>query len=407
MADGQVNLSGIPAYETFVRLVTQNIGVMPEIKLDENGTAHRIQIFDGPDAIPRVLFSKRALARYKCCKDVLGYVLGKKSPESLCNMACLLLGKDLLLNNRFAGAALIAHAFTKLRSKYTCDSEVFDYMLAGVREDNQAATINFFHPLAHEIGHLERAQALAPAPIHSDKFLDTYRINYDAIWPIVGDLDYQACQKDEQSPLYLPLLREEVISDWFAVNAVMYLVCHRTRDRKFEMTEAFASLVMFPLIAAFEETCLKEWRSTRFTQQVLLATQCRFSILIDSMRATGKKLFPNHHADVDESMRDMNTLYDEALRIIWQGAVQFMSLSGDLMKLTDFEVAEYIRKETHKEQWFDLHSYLAAILDDSKGYPIFESNRAALRKAFDTMITFEALVIMDNGVVIIPKKGGS
>jgi hypothetical protein len=407
MAERQINLSEIPAYESFVELVAKNIEVLPEVKLDENGTRHRIQIFDEPDAIPRVLFSKRALARYKCSKDVLGYALAKKSPESLCSAACLLLGKDLLLNNRFSGAALIARAFTSLRATYLPDDGVFEYMVKGVREDDQAATINFFHPLAHEIGHFSRSQALGPADIHGPKFLDTYRINYKQICPILGDLDYRACQNSEASPLYLPLLREEVISDWFAVNAVIYLICRRSQNGEFHMTEAFSNLIMFPLVAAFEETCLKEWRSTQFVQEVLLATQCRYSILIDSMRATAKNLFPRAHSDIDQALSEIEDYYQESLRTIWDAATQFVSLSGELMKLSDVQIADYVRKTVPSRQWFHLHAYLTAILKDSKGYPLFESNREALRKAFDSMITFESMVVTDNGVIVIPRRSGT
>jgi hypothetical protein len=58
-------LSEVPAFEAFTSLVAQNIQIVPELKLDESGFTHRIQIFDEPDSSPRVLFSKRALARYK------------------------------------------------------------------------------------------------------------------------------------------------------------------------------------------------------------------------------------------------------------------------------------------------------------------------------------------------------
>ena len=196
-------LSEVPAFETFIRLVARNIQIVPEVKLDEKGFKHRIQIFDEPGSRPRVLFSKRALAGYKCRLDVLNHALANKSAEALCDAACLLVGKNLLLTNRFSGAALIAHAFTKFRASYMPDGDVFEYMLRGVREKNQAATVNFFQPLAHEIGHFERSQALSPTEIRSDKFFDTYRINYREIWPIIGDSDYLSCQKNDQKSFVL------------------------------------------------------------------------------------------------------------------------------------------------------------------------------------------------------------
>jgi hypothetical protein len=403
--EGQLDyLSGIPAFETLMSLVAQNIQVTPEVKLDEKGFAHRVQNFETPELRPRVLFSKRALVRYKCQFDVLNGALVKKSAESLCAGACLLLGKELLLTNRFAGAAFIAHAFEKLRATYMREDHVFEHMLQGLRENEQGALINFFLPLAHEIGHLERSQALAPADIHSEKFFDTYRINYERIWPIIGDLDYVGSQKNDQSPLFLPLLREEVISDWFAVCAVFAVICKTTKNGEFELLSDFSNLIMFPLVAAFEATCLKEWPSTHFVQEVLLATQCRYSLLIDSMRATAKSIFPKNHAEIDGAITEIVKLYKESLGLIWDCAIQLNSLIRELMRLSDAEVAKYIGDRTSSAQWMPLHSYLLDVLEDSKGYALFESNRIALRRALNSMVNFETVIMTDNGFIAIPKR---
>ncbi|PSH62938.1 hypothetical protein CU102_24695 [Phyllobacterium brassicacearum] len=330
-------------------LIEQNIQTVPEIRLDEKGIAHRIRIFEDPRSPPMIFFSKRALARYKSRFDVLNQGIAKKSAESFCSMICLLLGRELLMTNRFVGAAYIAHAFTKFRAARSPDADIVENMLQAVRESNQAAIINLFVPLAHEIGHLGRSQALAPAEIHSDTFFDTYRISHEEIRYLIGDLDYASCQEDQNSPLFLPLLKEEAISDWFAVTAVFALVARTSRE--FQLDQTFGNLVMFPLVAALEEICIKEWRSTKFLQEVLLATQCRFSLLIDSIRANARYLFPRNHSDIDEAISAVENNYQEALGLLWQASIQLRALSREIVHFSDAEVSRYISERTHKDQW--------------------------------------------------------
>jgi hypothetical protein len=98
----------------------------------------------------------------------------------------------------------------------------------------------------------------------------------------------------------------------------------------------------------------------------------------------------------------------ESFGIIWDAAVQLIPLSAELMKLSEIQVAEYIRSQkTDSDQWFRLHSYLTAVLEDSKGYPLFENNRRTLRKIFDRMVTYETIVQTDEGLMLIPKQGTS
>ncbi|TDQ13614.1 hypothetical protein [Phyllobacterium brassicacearum] len=51
-----------------------------------------------------------------------------------------------------------------------------------------------------------------------------------------------------------------------------------------------------------------------------------------------------------------------------------------------------------------LNHYLTDILEDSAGYPLFEENRAALRRLFDQMVTFDTVILTDDGTVLIPKR---
>lgn len=393
--------SQLPAFESFRNVVTENIQLFPEVKLDFH-SGHRVQIFDDPGSIPRVFFSKRALARYKCNKDALNYALTDRAPEKLSIAACLLLGRQLLLTNRVVGAAFIAHAFTKVRSEYLPDEKVYEYMVRGVAEDNQSAITNLFLPLAHEIGHLEKSQAIAPRVIHTDAFLETYRINYKTIQPITGDFDFAASQNDRESPLYLPLLREEVVADWFAVNTVFLVNHERSKDGQFQLADVCGSVITFPLVAAFAEMCLTEWRSKHYAQQILLATQCRYSLLIDSMRAAAKRMFPRFHKEIDSLMVELDSFHRQAFSMIWNATVQFFALSDGIMNFSDAEVANYVRDTTPPGQWLHVYDYLVAILDDAAGYPIFESNRSAYRCLFDGMVTFDTVVITDRGVVGIP-----
>jgi hypothetical protein len=390
--------TGVAAFETFMSSVAETIGILPELQFDQGGLTHRLRIFDKPASPPMVQFSRRALIRYKLRKDVIDHALVKDSADTLCSGACLLLGKELLLTNRFVGAAFIAHAFTRLRSLYRRDDDVFEYLLNGVREDDQAATINFFHPLAHEIGHFERSQALCPQEIRSPAFHETYRICFEETRDVIGELDYRSAQQNSESPLKLSVLREEVASDWFAVAAVLNLICMRARE--FRVYDIFGSLMMFPLVNAFEEICLKEWRSPEFVRETVLATQCRYSVLIDSMRSRAKHLMPRNHREVDEALDLIDTMHRKALRLIAEAGNKLIALSRELMPFSDQQIADYLARKTHPEQRGYLHSYLIAILDDEKGYPLSGHNRGAYRRLFDRMVTVDTLIIDGNGRVI-------
>jgi hypothetical protein len=400
MTNGQQisSFTGVAAFETFMSSVAETIGVLPELQFDQSGLTHRLRIFEEPGSPPRVQFSKRALIRYKQRKDVLDHALVRDSADTLCSGACLLLGKELLLTNRFVGAAFIANAFTKLRSFYCRDDDVFEYLLSGVREDDQAAIINFFHPLSHEIGHCERSQALCPKEIHNPAFYDTYRICFEETRDVIGELDYRSAQINRGSPLHLDLLREEVASDWFAVAAVLNLICIRARE--FRVYDIFGSLMMFPLVNAFEEICLKEWRSPQFVRETVLATQCRYLVLIDSMRSRAKHLIPKSHREIDETLDTIDEIHRKALRMIAEAGNKLITLSRKLMPLSDQQIADYVAEKTHPEQMGHLHSYLIAVLDDEKGYPLSEHNRGAYRRIFDRMVTVDTLVIDRNGRVI-------
>ena len=373
----------IPAFSIFVDIVANNIGAIPEIRVDENDSAHRIQLFRGQNPKARIIFSKRALVRYKAQKDVLDYALVKRSSDALTNGACLLIGKDLMLTNRFAGSAFITYAFTKVRSTYIKENAIFAHMLQGIHEDDPAAIISFFHPLAHEIGHTSGAQDQAPSDINSDKLFDTYDINYKEVWPIIGSLDYKNAQKDKTSPLYLPVLREEAIADWFAVTAVFNILFIRNKNGQFNLLESLASVIMFSMVNLFGIICVNEWESTKRIQEQILAYQCRFSILIDSMRAITKTLFPKSRSEIDVAIIEVEKLYQESFAVIWKAGVTLMQLKRRLFTLTEQGILDYIRDTTPSSQWIYLHLFLSGILEDSKGYALTSNNKEIMQKLFD------------------------
>ena len=153
---------------------------------------------------------------------------------------------------------------------------------------------------------------MCPPVLRSDQILETYAINYDVTRASVGDFDYRASLENRASPLYLPTLREEAASDFFAIACVTELLGALAAGTPFPVEEITLGLHLFPLFLLLDRSGVKDVGQLRDFQDLCLATRCRFTLVTDSTRACIKHLFRERMDDEVEAEIDRRV--DDAVR---------------------------------------------------------------------------------------------
>jgi hypothetical protein len=392
----------MPEFSIFRELVTQNIGYFPKISIDQIGlSGHRVRIFRDPPAVD-INYSERALARYIEMADMISIAKERNSLAVLRGGLFALVGGDFIRRNRFVGLAFIAKGFQEVNIKKLPHKEIISNALA------KAATINgniylidLLLPLAHEIGHVSEAQALCPDAIMNDGIYETYRINYEQIVGFTGEFDYSRSMADARSSLNLSILREEAAGDFFGVSAMSWLLNKRLKTGDiFPLVELVTGLLIFPLVMALEAISLKHLGTQREIQEVTLAMHCRYSLMIDSVRASTKYMFSkkNNFAQIepviDDAINDVVRDFDALYRLTWEAFISYAKDASAIVELDNVEVLNLVGNiSVDVRRRLAIADYLDTLSNEVHGYPLRPDNQKKLQdfesalRTFDTIIT--------------------
>jgi hypothetical protein len=404
----RTRLEALDQFAIFRGVIEQNIGYFPTIHYDPTGSAHRVRQFTNPPAA-EVRYSIRALARYIEIGDIGTEAKTRKSDRVLMAGMCLLMGGELLRNDRFFGLAFVARAIQEIGFNKMSDATILQTALDNAAKgDNVLALINLFLPLAHEIGHLTEAQLLGPAAIHGDGIFETYRINYRAVLSFTGEFDYSASLADPASPLCLAVLREEAASDFFATAAVATTLHRSLKPGDTYPLDLLASGVfMFPLVMTVQALCFKNLSKPEL-QQATLAMHCRYSLLKDSVRAFAKGMFNKRQdfaeieSTIDRIIDGVIAEFDEYFELVWDAFMAFAKEFMILKQLDEPQVFARLR-ETSRDvnRRLAIARYLETISQEVQAYPINADNLGNLRKYVDVLRTFDTITIGEDGKVIL------
>lgn len=403
-------VESIHAFDSFRKLVAENIGFFPKFHYDRNGLAgHRVRVFRTPPAAD-IRYSERALVRYICLADVITLAVGQNRAEPLTSGLCLLSGGELLRHNKFAGLAFIASAFRDYNFVQLGPRQVIDTALKAAHMPGAwRAVIDLLFPLAHEIGHLPESQALCPAAIQSDAIYETYSINFEQVRGFTGDFDYRASLSDPESPLNLTTLRQEAASDFFAVATTTRLPMRcNSLDEVYPLDEVVAGVLIFPLVMGVESMALRWGAATPELQDITLAMHCRYSIIIDSVRAAIKSQFRGRQnaAEVDrliDSVVDHHvSQFDSWHIVVWEAFRDYLRLCQRFAQYSNDDILQVLRESrADARRSMAIASHLEMLADDVHGYSIDTDNHKELREYSRTMKTFDTIIFNGRNALLI------
>lgn len=402
-------VDSIPAFGEFRKLVTENIGYFPSFHYDRNGLAgHRMRVFRTPPAAD-IRYSERALVRHICLADVIALAVVQNRSEPLTRGLCLLSGGELLRRNRFVGLAFIASAIHDYNFVQLGPRPVVDAALKAAHEQGAwRSVINLLFPLAHEIGHLPESQALCPAAIHGDAIHETYSINYNQVRKFTGEFDYQTSLLNPESPLNLTTLRQEAASDFFAVAAMTHLPMRcASLGEAYPLDEVVFGVLTFPLVMGVESMALRWGVGTRDLQDITLAMHCRYSLIIDSVRAAIKAQFRGRQ-DSAEVARLIDSVVDHHVRqfdswhvVVWEAFRGYFRLCQRFAQYSNDDILQDLRESrVDARRSLAIAAHLEMLADDVHGYSIYAENQQELREYSHLMRTFDTIVMHGKNALI-------
>jgi hypothetical protein len=404
--DFETELKSLRQFDLLRAVVTENIGYFPQIRYDRTGRyGHRTQIFD--DGV-ELEFSERAIARHIELGDIVLNAYQRKSRSGLVAGMCLMFGGELLRNNSSAGLAFVARALRDVGMRKLPHAEIIGRVVDAAKSGASVIQlVNLLLPLAHEIGHLPESQALCPKAILGDDLLETYRINYNRARSLTGEFDYASSFNDSNSRLNLALLREEAASDFFSV-ACMSHVVRRTlpAGADFPIAELAFGILLAPVVTALEEMFLKDLSSKRELQELILVMQCRFSLMVDSLRACVKTLF--HHQTnyaamepvIDAAIDGMTEEIDKIGDLTWEAFRDYIVVCRELRLLDEQGVLDYVgRSVGDANRSILMADYLDRMSEEMHGYPISVASQAALNAHSEALRTFDAIILAGDKVI--------
>jgi hypothetical protein len=405
------NIEEIPSFDQFRDLIIENIGYFPKFQYDKKGlSGHRMRVFRDPPAAD-IRYSERALVRYISLVDLILGAIERNKIEALTSGLCLLRGGELLRHNRFAGLGFIAKAFSSnIKFVQLGPQQVVENALkASSQCGSMTAIINLLLPLAHEIGHLPESQALCPRPIHSDAFHETYSINFEMVRRITGEFDYKSSLSNPESPLNLTVLREETASDFFAVASMTYLAMRCTPNgEEYPLIEVVSGILMFPLVMGLESIALKENASRREVQDIILAMQCRYSVMIDSVRACIKSQC-RHKSNyveiehvIDSCINDLVAKFDKFHCSVWDAFYEYLRINEQFVSYSEAEILELVREiRAIPHKAIAMADYLEALAKDVHGYSINAENEANINGYSLSLKTFDTIILEGENVLFL------
>ena len=393
-------------------IISANIGYVPNIKYDPLSlSGHRVRIFRDPSRVD-VVYSERSLARYIELADIFWQAQKRDSPEVLAAGLMVTRASDDLRRDKFNGIALLARGLDTIGFKKLPDVKMISTSIAMASAESDTRVYNLaglFLPLAHEIGHVPEAQAIGPKVIYSNEILETYRLNYARVRSFTGDFNYEASLSDTQSPLNLETLRQEIMSDYFAVNTVCALIVKVWKNGEpFPLMEFTSSLLSFPLIMALQSICLAGPRSKREVQDITLAMHCRYSVIIDSVRGTLKSVFKSHpnrqeiFAVIDQCVDTSHDAFGPLYVMSWKAIMRFSAVLTEVAPMSADQVLSSVAKtNSDLRRRLVMADYLDVIAFEIAGYPVGSANLKELQAYGRELRTFDTAVIGRDSVRLI------
>jgi len=401
-------LQALPEFVAFRTLITNNLGVFPNITFDRTGlSGHRIRLFQDPPAV-ELRYSERALARSIGLSDLIAQSWERGSPATLASGLFAMRGAELLKRNRFAGLAFIVRGYRDDCLTTFPHSEVVAKAIESAAKPGETISlINLLLPLAHEIGHLAEAQRLCPSAIHGDELLETYNINYELVAPFTGEFDYKSALNDPNSPLNLKLLREEIASDYFGALALSNFIAQGLKSGDaFPLNALGHGLLLFTLVMGLDALCFKETASKRFLQEITLAMHCRYSVMVDNLRGCSKAIFQSQSnfasvtVTIDEAVDRLVEHFDTLYRLAWDAFLVLMTDSETLAHLNFDEILQGVGMQDVSTQ-LGIADFLEIICQDMDGYPTSAENEVELRGYVDKLRYFRTVIVEGKNVRLL------
>lgn len=406
----EANFSETPEFTLFRAIVAENIGYVPQIRFDGSSLAgHRVRIYSDPAGVD-VHYSQRSLARYIELTDFFLGAKERNSTELLAAGLLVLRGSDALRQNKGQGLALMACGFQKTTTLLhgLGFKEIVKRQLTPRESGSRAEVlrlINLFLPLAHEIGHVPEAQALGPQVLQSEDISETYRINYERISLFTGEFDYASAMRDPQSFLYLPTLREEMVSDYFAVGCLCWLIARLGRTGEhFQLDELVTGLLLFPLLMGLQAVCLGVGRSWRAIQEITLAMHCRYSIMVDTIRCLLKGLFGERDdrvavfAMIDDSINRAHQQFVAWYDMSWRAIASFAKEAESVANMDEAAVVACTRQiKSSMERCHAMAEYLDVVSADLEGFSVNSHHANQLRTYGSYLRSYNTLIVDEEG----------
>jgi hypothetical protein len=406
----------VPSFATFRDLVRQDIGYFPNFSCEDVGlSGHRVRVFNDPPSA-EILISEGALARYIRIGDILVGAMQRQSIDFVANCLCVETGGELLISNKLQGLALVAHGFKTLKMIRLSKKETLERAVRDSRDQSEVLPlVSLILPLAHEIGHLPQAQAFCPKDVMGNNFLETYRINYKRVLSFTGEFDYAASFSNKSSPLNLATLRQEVAADYFATSILSTLFAKTTIGQQYPISKLTTGLLMFPIAMAFESLSTGRERTASEIREVTLAMQCRYSLMIDSIRASIKSFFgkrPDREKLFELIDTEINRIDDLLYALqegMWMGMRRYSAFAKKVASWDSAQVFAYAREATpDEERQINVANYISVLLDEIDPYPLSKGNEAYLRSYSNVLMTFDTAIIDGENVRLIrsPRNSG-
>lgn len=385
-----MNLDELPSFSVFCDLVQHRIGFMPSYLWHDVGlSGHRVRVFENPPGA-EIRLSKMALARYIRISDIFSGALQRNSTNFLHDCLCIEAGSYELLSNRLPGLALVARGFKRvLITRIPAVTSLENLLKSAQRE--VFPLISLLLPLAHQIGHVPEAQALCPKATMEDVFLETLRINYERVAEFSGKFDYSTSLSDPTSPVNLAALRQEVAAEYFATCALCVLVAKTlSPGEAYPIRTVAAGILMFPIAMAFEALCLGKPLNIRILQDITLAMECRYSVLVDGVRGSIKSIFKTQpdrqevFQIIDDEIDDVHLQLYNLQQLIWPAMTAYSEFLSEAAEWNVDKVLKYAREATPDiRQQLAIAEYISVLLNEVDSPHLFEENEGFLKGRSD------------------------
>lgn len=420
MTEFSDRLFSTPESTQFRSIIEHNIGIFPELNFADHGLSdHRVRIYGG-DRLPEIIVSERALVTSEYLSDVIFSDINSVDTERVARALAVEYGVELFLRNRIQGLKFVAHGYESVGLVRMPIIDVLN-RLTDLKSDETRVSrlVRVFYPIGHEIGHFDSAQSLAPAMLRGDA-LDAMRevgkFNYPLVVDFTGSFDFESALGNPESPLFAPHLREEVVADWFAIAALSHLVYQSVSEAsqgkiEFPLLEFVSNMLTIPVVNALQSMFLGKEFSKSLIQETALAQHCRYSTSIDSIRGMLKAMFAQGSdansviSQVDAAVDTVVTEMDKRFRVVHAALISLYELQREFFQLGETEIMDAlvrILKDSQKQ--LHIGNLLKQIVDDSKGYPLSKTNRRFLEETWNSLLTFDNIVIDEDGRVISAQR---